>query len=805
MRACIPLLLLLLALAGCDEGEGVPPGEKDRVKPNRLATERSPYLRQHKLNPVNWYPWGDEAFEKAKAEGKPVFLSIGYAACHWCHVMEHESFEDEATAQILDDVFVCVKVDREERPDVDRVYMAFVQQRTGRGGWPMTVFLTPDRKPFWGGTYLPRDQLQALCSNVKTLWRDRRAEVLQTAELYAEAVREATDGRGAPDTDDSDATILKTLHDALAVRFDRTRGGYGTSPKFPPHAELIYLLDRGGVRMGQEQREQVFITLDAMERGGIHDQVGGGFHRYSTDRDWLLPHFEKMLYDNALLAQAYAGAYAQSGRARYKRAVERLFAWLERELKQPRGGYASSLDADTEGEEGLTYTWTWNELAEVLGGDDLAFLAPLLGLQRRGNFNDEATHQPSGRNIPHWQKLRVDAAGVAGQPAGERDAAVASLQARVDGLLETLHTVRVKRAQPGLDDKVIVAWNGLLLSAFARAGRDLKDPRWTERARELAAFLLSACRRADGTLLRFPRDSGPEIVGFCDDHAHLVEGLLDLAEVTGEQSYADAALDLGKRMNALFLDGEHGGFFATSVSHHEPLIARAKETWDSPIPSDNGAAARANVRLHVLTGEPEFLAAADGALAIFRANMAHPRMAPGLVALIRALSDRMELPSADTAPIPTGDAHARQGVVQAEAFLERNQARPGDRVRVLVRVTVASGWHVNAAGPQRAELVATRLASAAGAAATLEDVRYPPAQRRALGGGPVDLLAGTFDIRGVLVIPAAAPQGPGHIGLVLTFQPCDESSCQAAGALELSVPLRVEAEEGPARHPDHFR
>ncbi len=790
------VVLCLTALAGCGEAPRDPPPVDEKppaVKPNRLAQERSPYLRQHQLNPVDWYPWGDEAFAKAKAEDKPIFLSVGYAACHWCHVMEHESFEDPETAKILNEAFVCVKLDREERPDVDRVYMTFVQRRTGRGGWPMTVFMTHEGKPFFGGTYFRREHLQQIVENTTTLWRDRREDVLRTADAYAEMVADVADGLELVETDDSDAEILKTMRDALGASFDHLHGGYGRgqggwSPKFPPHTDLLYFLDKDGARMGPSEREQMLATLDAMEAGGIHDQVGGGFHRYSTDRAWLLPHFEKMLYDNALLAQAYAMAYAQTKQGRYRRVVQRLFGWLEREMKQPQGGYASSLDADTEGEEGLTYTWSWRELEIALADDELAFLAPHMGLKPEGNFQDEATGKPVDRNIPHWTGTRDDAT-----------------EAKVDALLEKLHAVRRTRAQPGLDEKVIVAWNGLLLSAFARAGAALKDKTLNARGRTLAAFLLEQCRREDGTLLRFPRGSGPEIVGFCEDHVHVVEGLLDLGEATGEPRWIDAARDLGARMNALFLDAQEGGFFATSATHHEVLIARAKEMWDSPIPSDNGAAARANLRLFGHTGDEAFRDAADKTLAHYRAAMADPRLTAGVTALIRALTDRMESATVGAEEHAQGDVHVRAGHATIDLFAEKAQAAPGERVRILVRMRLDEGWHVTAAGEPGAQGQALVLAIRDGAVAALEDVRYPEPREGTLAGEAVPLHEGTVEIRATLVVPEGAVRGPRKLGLELRFQPCDDTMCVAPVTSRLELPIRFDPETGPGRHPSLFK
>ena len=797
MRAVLPLLILLLPalLVAPARGEDAP--KKKAVKENRLAKERSPYLRQHRSNPVDWYPWGPEAFARAKAEDKPIFLSVGYAACHWCHVMEHESFEDEATAQLLDDVFVCVKVDREERPDIDQVYMSFVQLRTGRGGWPMTVLLTPEGKPFWGGTYLPQEALQEIAGNVKGIWQQHRKELEQTADAYAEQLAQIGEGPDVPETDDSDEEILRTFSDAVGARFDARHGGYGGAPKFPPHTLLLYLLDEPGTLEGA-LRAQLLSTLDGMERGGIHDQVGGGFHRYSTDAQWLLPHFEKMLYDNALLAQAYAGAFALTRDPRYRRVVERLFTWLEREMKQADGGYASSLDADTEGEEGLTYTWSWAELAAVLPPEELGFAAALFGLTEDGNFRDEATGRPAGRNIPHLPLPPADVARAAGATPG-------SIQPRAEAILDRLLAARLERPQPGLDDKVITGWNGLLLSAFARAGRDLEAPLYLERGRALATFLLARCRREDGTLLRFPRGSGPEVPAFCEDHVHLIEGLLDLAEATGESRFAAAAADLARRLDAGFQDAKQGGFWTTSADVHETLIAKAKETWDSPIPSDNGTAARLNLRLFARTAEPAFAQAAERTLSAFRPLMAHPRMSSGVVALLRALRTRMRLEREGSRAAVRGDVHARRGVAQVDVFLERGQARPGTKVGLVVRVTLDPGWHVNAHTPSGAELIPTVLSQAAGKVAALVDLRYPQGVVRALGGSDVALYEGGFEIRAALEIPADALPGPRKIPLVLRWQPCNEGSCQAPVELELDVPLRFDGQDGPRRHEALFR
>jgi len=782
-----PLLALgtLIALLGgsaCADPKEPP---VNQPKENRLAKERSPYLRQHRLNPVDWYPWGEEALARAKREDKPIFLSIGYAACHWCHVMEHESFEDEETARLLNAAFVCVKVDREERPDLDRVYMTAVQVASrGRGGWPMTVIMTPETKPFFARTYLSREQLRQVTAQIDKLWKSDRAQLEGYADSLSEAIQRSVDDSDAVATDDTDAEIFKTLENSLGARFDNTYGGFGSRPKFPPHAELLYHLHGDGGRMTDDTRHMVYTTLDALARGGIHDQVGGGFHRYSTDAKWLLPHFEKMLYDNALLARAYARAYALTKRPRYRRVVERLFDWLEREMLRPKGGYASSLDADTEGEEGVTYTWSQGQLQAALASKDAAFLETLFGVEARGNFSDEASGHRNGQNILHWTRSLTEL-------AQQQGVAAEALLARIDGLFLTLRKLRDKRPQPGLDDKVITGWNGLLLSAFAHAGSDLGEPRWLERGRRLATYLLKASRREDGTLLRFPQDSGPEIPAFCEDYVHLIDGLLDLAVATGESRWSEAAAELTARLDAEFQDTASGGFFATSATKHETLLARAKESFDSPIPSDNGTAARVNLRLHATTGGEAYREAAERTLSLFRPAMANARMNSGVVALIDALRLQGELARAKGTAPARGDLHVRQGVVQVDVFLSRAQAAPGSSVPILVRVHIDTGWHVNAHEPTAPDLVGTALSAVAGPHAVLKDVRYPP------GGAAY---AGRFDLPAVLVVSADTAPGRQGIPLELRVQPCNESSCLAPMTLRLDVSLLVAESDGSATH-----
>jgi uncharacterized protein len=763
---------------------------------NRLAGERSPYLRQHQHNPVDWRPWGAEAFAEAKASQRPVFLSIGYAACHWCHVMAHESFESADVAAVMNDVFVCVKVDREERPDIDDVYMSACQMTTGSGGWPLTAFLLPDGRPFLVRTYLRPDNVVQTSRQIARLWQTDRARLEGAAEEIANAVREHAAGPKAPAFTGSDADLVREAVAQSVASFDRERGGFDRAPKFPPHAHLLFFLDGDGAAAGPEALAMARVTLDGMAAGGVCDQVGGGFHRYSTDAEWLVPHFEKMLYDNALLAQAYARAFAVTREPRYADVVRSLLAWVEREMAVAGGGYASSLDADTNHEEGLTYTWTPEEIRAALPAEDARVVEAAYAVRAGGNYVEEAKGRPTGRSIPHLAESLEKTAAKLGRPVADvaRDLARAR---------STLLAVRMKRAQPGRDDKVLTAWNGLLVSAFAVAGTALAEPQYLERGKHLARFLLDRCRDA-GRLLRFPKGSGPAIPAFLDDHVHLADGLLDLADATGDATWADEARALADTVLARFADPA-GGFFSSS-SDHEALLSKSKDAFDSPIPSANATAARVFVRLSRRTGPTAiaYRSAADRTIASFRGLVA--RAPSGTMAFVREIAARAALEAAGVAPT-IGDASVRVGPAQIEAFLDRAEARPGSSVEVLLRVTLAAGWHVNATGALPPDLIPTTLALDGKAPLTLADVRFPPATRGLPSGGglSVPIYEGTIDVRAALAVAPAAAMGPRRFTLVLSFQPCDETSCQAPTEARIDLPLRIDGKDGEPRHPPLFR
>jgi hypothetical protein len=546
---------------------------------NRLAQETSPYLLQHADNPVDWYPWGGEAFARARAEGKPILLSVGYSACHWCHVMEHESFEDPETAALMNERFVNVKVDREERPDVDGVYMDAVVALSGHGGWPMTVFLTPDGEPFWGGTYFPpearsgmpafRDVLHAMAD----VYASRPGDVGRQAAQLVDAIRRGTELEASHEPLTQGLLAQAVLY--LGRQFDPVNGGFGGAPKFPPTATIEFLL-RHYLTSGTERAlEMAELSLDRMASGGIYDHLGGGFHRYAVDAIWLVPHFEKMLYDNALLASAYLHAFAVTGKERYREVVEETLDYLLREMLLPEGAFASAQDADTNGEEGLTYVWTLGELHDLLEPGDVAAVAERYGVTVRGNFE--------GANVLSVVSPDVDV----------------SREVR-----QRLLEARQARPQPARDDKALAAWNGYALAALAEAGLRLDRPDYVEAARSLAGFLLATMTDGEGRLRRTYRAGQAKIAGYLDDYANVASGLLELYAATGEHRYLAEANRLARLAIELFADEERGGFFYTPVDG-ERLVARKKELDDNPTPSGSSMLAWVLLRLSRIYGDAE--------------------------------------------------------------------------------------------------------------------------------------------------------------------------------------------------------
>ena len=771
-----------------------PAQEAAKAPANRLARETSPYLLLHAHNPVDWFPWGPEAFAKAKAEGKPVFLSVGYSSCYWCHVMERESFENVKLAKILNERFVCVKVDREERPDVDAVYMAALQA-FGRGGWPMSMFLTPEGKPFFGGTYFPpedregREGFGSILGRVADAWRDHRAELARDADRLADLVRKSLDADAGRARRPLSRGMADAGAEALAGQFDPDFGGFGFDPeapkrpKFPEPVNLVFLLDRHARRAAGEKGKtsgagsplaMVVTTLDRMARGGIRDQLAGGYHRYSTTRSWDVPHFEKMLYDNAQLAEAHLKAFEVTGDPRWRAEAEATFAFVARTMTDPAGGFYSALDAETGGEEGAYYVWTRDEVKAALGGGP-AFdaFARVYGLLGEPNFEQ-------GRYVLAEPRPRADQASALNATPEALEALLAPARAK-------LLDARGKRPSPLLDDKVLTSWNGLMIAAYAEGFRVLKEPRYREAAEKAADFLRATLRAPDGRLLRTYRAGTAKLPAYLEDYAYFAHGLLRLHAATGDPKRLDQARALTDRMLGDFGDPDGGGFFATA-NDHESLIARPKDAVDGVLPSANSVAVRNLVALSRLTGEPKYLDAAGKALDAFsmrltRSPGASPLMLVGLEEYLdaRPAAGAVAImdPPHDDDPLGLG----ARGVVTARGELPRGS----DAVKLAL--TVKPGWHVYANPSGVDGIPPTRVTVDPGQGYVVDRVEFPPGDPKVLaasGKEKVNLYEGTV----ALVVrlkpdPADARKPDPAVGVRLTvhYQACNDRACLAPAKL----------------------
>ncbi|TFG91239.1 MAG: thioredoxin domain-containing protein [Candidatus Atribacteria bacterium] len=571
------------------------PGAVD-VHHNRLIHEKSPYLLQHADNPVDWYPWGEEAFARASREGKPVFLSIGYTTCHWCHVMAHESFEDTHVAGLLNENFISIKVDREERPDIDSIYMSVCQMMTGQGGWPLTLILTPEKKPIFAGTYIPKESrfgmpgLIDLLSRITKSWKERRRELITSAEEIAAAL---VQGLETGHAHNPDLSMLNQGYQELALRFDATNGGFGNAPKFPTPHNILFLLRFWKRTADKHALAMVEKTLGAMRLGGIYDHVGGGFHRYSTDARWKVPHFEKMLYDQALLVMAYTEAYQVTRNPKFRKTAEEIISYVFRDLTSPEGAFFSAEDADSEGREGAFYLWTASEIEEVLGKEDAIVAAHAFNVTHTGNYHDKKNGR--GLNILY----RTQSIARLASPFNFADIDLAS---RLESIMARLCSARKRRPRPSLDDKILTDWNGLFIAALAQAARTFGNENYLEAARRAMQFVLSRMRDTNGGLMHRYRDGESAIPAFGDDYAFIIKALIELYESTFEPSYLASARELNTIFLAHFWDEAQGGFFTISDST-EILLIRKKEIYDGAIPSCNSVAFENLVRLAHLTGD----------------------------------------------------------------------------------------------------------------------------------------------------------------------------------------------------------
>ncbi|MAV70792.1 MAG: thioredoxin domain-containing protein [Candidatus Marinimicrobia bacterium] len=579
---------------------------------NRLINSDSPYLLQHASNPVDWYPWSEEAFYEAKNKNKPIFLSIGYSTCHWCHVMEHESFEDSSVAQLMNESFVNIKVDREEMPEIDHLYMSVCQAMTGQGGWPLTIVMTPDKEPFFSGTYFPkngrgnRPGMLQLIPAINNAWKNKQNEIQNTINQINDYLIKTNSGIIQEKWDEE---IINEAYSAYNKMFDDKNGGFGSSPKFPSPHNLMFLIKFGKNYMNTDALKMALKTLDKIRNGGIFDHIGYGFHRYSTDEKWLVPHFEKMLYDQAMLSIAYLEAYQVTKKNKYAKVAEEIFTYVLRDMTDKNGGFYSAEDADSEGEEGKFYTWSTNQFLDVLGEKDGEIMKMLYNFDEKGNFLDEVTHKTNGFNIPHLSNSINNLSSEIRIP-------VAELEKIIEKNRKILFHHRKKRIHPLKDDKILTDWNGLMIAALAYGGSVLNNINYTNAAENSAKFILENLKDNKGRLLKRYRNGSAKFAPHIDDYSFLVWGLLNLYEATYKSEYLREAIELSDIMVKDFGDNNGGGFFI-GANYSEKLIIRAKESYDGAIPSGNSVAVMNLNRISHFTGNTIWSELADKTLRAF--------------------------------------------------------------------------------------------------------------------------------------------------------------------------------------------
>ena len=573
---------------------------------NQLSNEKSPYLLQHKNNPVDWHPWGKNAFEKAKKEAKPIFLSIGYSTCHWCHVMAHESFEDSEVAKLMNEVFISIKVDREERPDIDKIYMTVCQIMNNSGGWPLTILMTPDKKPFFAGTYFPKETrfgrigLIDLILKIKDLWNNQREDLLNSSERITNALQDITLESLGNSLNEKD---LQKAYVQLKTRFDEDYGGFGSSPKFPTPHNLLFLLRIYKRDNNLKALKMVEKTLNEMRKGGIYDHIGYGFHRYSTDEQWLVPHFEKMLYDNALLAFAYIEAFQATKKSQYKETAEEIFTYVMRVMISPEGAFYSAEDADSEGEEGKFYTWQTKDLDAVLNPEEMKLFTSIYNINKGGNYLEESTRNYTGKNIPH---LTENLSSL----AEKNNLSLEELKKKIENIRIKVFQSREKRIRPYLDDKILTDWNGLMIAALAKGGYVFNDKKYVNVAEKAMKFILETLKDEKGHLLHRFREKSAEIGAYIDDYSFLIWALLELYEATFDTLYLKQASNLIDIQINQFWDNNIGGFYFTAKDG-EDLITRQKEIYDGAIPSGNSVSMLNLLRFSQITGDQEYERKAD--------------------------------------------------------------------------------------------------------------------------------------------------------------------------------------------------
>ena len=743
---------------------------------NRLIDESSPYLLQHAHNPVDWYAWGPEAFEKARAEDKPIFLSVGYSTCYWCHVMERQSFENEAIAAEMNRLFVNIKVDREERPDVDQLYMTAVQLITRHGGWPMSVWLAPDLRPFYGGTYFPPSNFVAYLRGLEDAYRNRHDEVDKSAEQITNVLHRLAQPV-APDRPlRIDLPFIHSLIDRSVSDYDQQFGGFGGAPKFPRQTLLelllVYLSDNSAIGNRQSAMSKLHHTLNAMADGGIRDQLGGGFHRYATDAHWLVPHFEIMLYDNAMLGWIYAAAHRQTREARYAQVARGIFDFVLREMTSPRGAFYTAFDAEVDAQEGLSYLWTADEIESVLGADDARLFNRVYGIDRGPNFADP--HHGGGtpdKNILYLPQPLS-------QTAQELGLAPEALDRRLGPMRQKLYDARRRRKQPLLDTKVLTSWNALMIRALAHGGRVLGERRYMDAASRAARFLLDRHRLPDGRLYRASRDGNVRHSGFLDDYAFLAQALIALSDATGDTSWKQQAAAVALAMVENFADPQAGGFFFTEKDAAD-LIVRQKTAQDSPLPSGNAVAALALLELGQDKGELSTLATFAQQMADHAESMSS--MVQAALLYLRRHDPFTVSASAESS---AADRPASPQQVAAGVVSTRPEWTSAGELHLVLHIL--DGFHINAHDTGGdVPLIATNLTADVPDAA----IEYPPGEERrfAFSDKPIRVYSG--DVTILLRFPKP-PHPDSQVRLGLSYQPCDEAAClpPVTRQIEVEVP-----------------
>ncbi len=785
---------------------------------NRLSKESSPYLLLHAHNPVEWYPWGPEALDRAQAEKKPIFLSIGYTSCYWCHVMERQVFENEAIAAYMNEHFINIKVDREERPDIDELYMLCLQvylQLAGSnqgGGWPLSMFLTPEGKPIAGGTYFPptdmpgRPGFMTILKNVETAWTNRQPAVIATSELIAKEVKRLSGPQLVLEPIPLSTDMVAKSVDAVSGGFDPEYGGFDfsedspDSPKFPIPARLELLQTIGPFAVtAPEIMKKLDFTLTHMEQGGIRDHLGGGFHRYSTDRIWLVPHFEKMLYDNAQLASVYTRAYARTSLKSYRQVAEGTLDYLLRDMHGVEGGFHSALDAESDGVEGKYYVWSPAEISQLLTPKELPIAQAVYGLNEKSPFEVGS--------VLHLPKSIPDAAEALILPVSELEMQLAEIN-------QKLLAARTKRPALLKDDKVLVSWNGMAIQAFAEAGQTFQRRDYTDAAERAAGFLLQRVRSEDGLLLHVYRGGESKVPAFLEDYAGLVAGLLALHQATEDEHWLNEARRLTDEMLEQCSD-PRGGFFLTS-KRHEVLLARPKNAYDSVVPSGNSQAVRNLVRLAKVTGDNRYRDAARKTLEVFASQLSsspegHAFLAIGLAEYLTAFGPKEAAPEAvagtpvppqPTTPAPTKPTEPAQltifarptaeeakkhPLVQAEAAFAQAAFQPGAKCPIVVTLRIKGGWHINANPARPKNMIATVLKAEFTGGSTLGPVVYPAGADLKFEGLD-DLLSvyeGTVQLQTTIDVPEGFAGDAESVTLTIRYQPCNDHECQGPATLVL--------------------